>query len=473
MDSLIKVTIDDVEREVPSGLRVADVLSLLGLEIPRFFYFGHGEKVVDEIFFVETDGIATDAIHSDIRENMEIKTRSDKINSEIKAAFEVLLNGIHIGFICPTGKKEEMQILLKNCNLDTDTFPIFEEDGWVYIYIPGKDITGLRETDPYYFICYGIRPEEVFSQKKLARISEIIQDTSADVYLMIDRRGSEQLSELLGIPKTRVCDQGLATSIKHLGFKGINDIRRGLKIKALEEADELIKRLSQNADGRKAILPLISVPAYGLYRHFRTHFEQFQQYLSIVKSSFDLESVILKMENDHKCVTVGVCGDLEEGTLMEEEMTDTDFLMSPKEFATLARGHLDLSSVIEQPVNQTVEDEQGIPVYSAFDAFCELLTSTMSKDLTRFHLSENTEEIVLEIKGRRFSAVIGHGKESISEVAVMLEKDPSRFDLIEICEDTVLWNHTGFSLVKDREVNELYQKYLKAPGSDEVKRTLE
>jgi hypothetical protein len=465
---------DGEERKIQAGLTVAEVFSGLGLDIPCFLYFRKNEKRVKTISYVEIDGLATEPSEVVIQENMNIQSFGDKINMEFKAILEALAKGLYRGIICPTEKLEECQKFLKNCGLDSDNFSVSEEDGSAFIFFPGMDISGSPEYSIYDFIYYEIQPEEFFGHRKWKRISDILQNTTIDTYLLIDRKSYDQMAEVLHLPQETLSGSALEKVLKTLGFKGIMNVERGLKIKLMEETEELIRRLSLKVDNQDTTLPLISFSSFGLFRYFQASFENFSKYISSVKSPFDLETMLIKKMYVTKCATVGIYGDLDDGLLMEEEITDTDFVLTVKEFAKYALGQLDIESMLGQSKLHSTESsgESHCPQpYSVLGTFSELMTGQGQDSLTYVRMSENILKTELEIRGHRFSAVIGHGREAFGEIVEILEQNPSSIDLIEISEDLFIQDNPSPSLVKDQEVNDLYKKYLTSPGNSCVRKS--
>ena len=342
LKSKIKVTIDNVEFEVPYGTTILDAARMIGIKIPTLCY--HDNLCIAgvcRICVVEVDGQSI--LHAScaypITSPMVIQTHTKKIRQARRHILDLMLSE-HQGecYSCCRNGHCELETLAQEYGIDFYRFghevkTVFGRDDSGHSIVRDMDkcilcrrciraCIDLQEVGVYHVMNRG--RETMVSTFMNQPMSNVVciscgqcinhcptgalhsKDFSEDVWAAIDDPRKHvviqtapapraAIGECFGLKPGQALTFELNTAIKHCGFHKVFDTNFAADLTIVEEGAELIQRLHSALVKKEPVrLPLFTSCSPGWVKYIEYFYPEMLEYLSSAKSPQQMFGAIIK-----------------------------------------------------------------------------------------------------------------------------------------------------------------------------------
>ncbi len=342
LKSMVKVTIDNVDVEVPYGTTILDAARMIGIKIPTLCY--HDDLCIAgvcRICVVEVDGQRTlhTACSYPITSPMVIRTHTKKIRQARRHILDLMLSE-HQGecYSCCRNGHCELQVLAQEYGIDFYRFghevkTVFGRDDSGYSIVRDMDkcilcrrciraCIDLQEVGVYHVLsrgketyvgtfmnqpmsdivciscgqCINHCPTGALHSKDLSEeIWAAIDDPKKHVVIQTAPAPRAAIGECFGLKAGTALTFELNTAIRHCGFAKVFDTNFAADLTIVEEGTELIQRLyGKLAGGEPVHLPLFTSCSPGWIKYIEHFYPEMLDYLSSAKSPQQMFGTVIK-----------------------------------------------------------------------------------------------------------------------------------------------------------------------------------
>ena len=495
----VNIKIEGVPFEVEAGLTILEAAKICGFEIPSLCAFNHGEcsKGSCRVCLVEVAG-ARSLIASCIQpvwEGMEISISSPKATSARRASVELLLsnhnkncqqcdkNGqcelLHVAKL--TGARDDMYkgaqtptsidrltpsivrdtskcILCGRCverckNAHGLGILGFEKRGFNTIVAPAEDRSFANSPCILCGQCVSVCPTGALME--VSEIDKVDQAMKNGKFVVVQTAPAVRatLGEEFGMPIGSLVTGKMVSALKRLGFKKVFDTNFGADLTIMEEASELIDRIT---NGGK--LPMITSCSPGWVNYAELNYGELLPHLSSCKSPHEMFGAILK---SYYCEKIGVdpkdmfvvsimpCTakkyEKDRPELAKDGIKDVDAVLTTRELAKLIRrSGINFVKLPDSDFDNDVVGEYtgagvifgttgGVMEAALRTAMFKLTGRELEKvELTEVRGFTGIKEATYNFNGLEINVAVAHGMKNAKVLLDQIKEGTSKYHFIEI-----------------------------------------
>jgi len=244
----------------------------------------------------------------------------------------------------------------------------------------------------------------------------------------------------------------LVTGLKRLGFKKVFDTNFAADLTIMEEATELVKRVTNNGT-----LPMFTSCCPGWVKYIEQNRPQLLDHISTCKSPHEMEGAILKTyyakkmgldPKDIYVVSIMPCTvkkfESERPELKEDHYTDVDAVLTTRELVRLFNmSGIDFNDLPETEFDNPLGESTGAAaIFGTSGGVMEAALRTAyyfisGKELDKLELqevrgSEGVRSATVPINGMNVNVAIVNGIGNVGPVLDAIEKGQSEYHFIEV-----------------------------------------
>ena len=335
MENLIKLTIDNIEVNVPSGSTILEAAKLAGIKIPTLCYLkGINEIGACRVCLVEAEGarsLLASCVHP-ATNGMVVKTNSKVVRDARRSTVELILSNHNRDCLtCSRNKKCELQTVSDELNINNVSFEGETHFGeiddssasivrdqskcilcgrCVSVCKNDQDIGILdftnrgfetevspafnRSLDETPCIkcgqCVTVCPVAALREKEnVEDVLNALEDPSKHVVVQTAPAVRAALGEEFGYPIGTGVTGKMVSALKRLGFDKVYDTNFGADLTIMEEGHELLDRIQNNG-----VLPMITSCSPGWVNYCEHFYPELLPNLSSCKSPQQMVGAIVK-----------------------------------------------------------------------------------------------------------------------------------------------------------------------------------
>ncbi|MCG8471001.1 MAG: [FeFe] hydrogenase, group A [Desulfobacterales bacterium] len=573
----ISLTIDDKRIEVPEGTTVLDAAKGLGVSVPALCHMDlagigfHSSNASCRLCVVEVEGRGNlaPACTTKVCENMVVKTHTPRVLNARRVNLELLLSDHPKDCLsCAKAGACELQDLAANMGIrqisfegefsthekDTSSFSIVREPdkcvmcrrcenicrevqgvgvltavnrGFDSVVVTAfdRDITETNCT--FCGQCVAVCPTGALSEKdETSKVIRALADPSKKVVVQVAPAIRTALGECFGMKPGTLVTGKLAAALRRLEFDYVFDTDFAADLTIMEEASELLSRITKFLGGDKGVkLPILTSCCPAWVNHLEKQFPDLLEYPSSAKSPMQMFGAIAKSYLAEKIevkreemvvVSVMPCV-AKKAECAREELAvdgnpDVDITITTRELAALIkRFNIDFHSLPEEDFDAPLGESTGAAVIFGTTGG---VIEAAARSAYEFHTGktlENVEfntlrgfegirEATIDFDGTQIRLGIAHGLKNARTLMEQIRRGESAYHAIEVMacpggciggggqpfhkgdeaiirarQKAIYTEDAGKTLRKSHEnpyIQELYEKYLGKPLGEKAHKLL-
>ena len=497
--ALINIKIEGVPYQVEEGLTILEAAKACGYEIPSLCAFNHGEcnNGSCRVCLVEATGargLVASCVYP-VSEGMEIKISTPKASAARRASVELLLSNhsmkcqqceknekcelLHVARL--TGAREDMFAGEKTPTTFDDVTPSivrdtskcvlcgrciarcknahglsvlgFENRGFNTIVAPAENRNFDKSPCIMCGQCVSVCPTGALMEK--SEIDKVDAAMKAGKYVVVQTAPAvraalgEEFGMKIGTPVTGK----MVAALKRLGFKKVFDTNYAADLTIMEEATELLSRITNGG-----ALPMITSCSPGWINYAEYNYGDLLDHLSSCKSPHEMFGAILKTyyaekngidPKDMYVVSIMPCtakkGEKEREQLITNGLKDVDAVLTTRELGRLIkRAGINFAKLPDEEFdNDIVGDYTGAGViFGVTGGVMEAALRTAYFTLTgkehemiKFEAVrgfDGIKEASLELNGMTVNIAVAHGMKNAKVLLDEIKAGTSKYHFIEI-----------------------------------------
>ena len=497
--SKVNIKIEGIPFEVEAGLTILEAAKICGFEIPSLCAFNHGEcsKGSCRVCLVEATGargLVASCVYP-VAEGMEITISSPKATSARRTSVELLLsnhnkncqqcekNGncelLHVAKI--TGARDDVYqgaqtqttvdrispsivrdtskcILCGRCverckNAHGLGILGFEKRGFETIVAPAENRSFAKSPCILCGQCVSVCPTGALME--VSEIDKVDEAMKQGKYVVVQTAPAVRaaLGEEFGMPIGTLVTGKMVSALKRLGFKKVFDTNFAADLTIMEEATELLGRIS---DGGK--LPMITSCSPGWVNYAEYNYGDLLGHLSSCKSPHEMFGAILKSyycekngidPKDMFVVSIMPCTakkyEKARPELSVDGLQDVDAVLTTRELGKLIkRSGINFAKLPDSEFdNDVVGDYTGAGViFGTTGGVMEAALRTAAFKLTGEELSKvelaevrglkGIKEASYTLGGKTVNIAVAHGMKNAKVLLDEIRAGNSKYHFIEI-----------------------------------------
>ena len=495
----VHIKIEGVPYEVEAGLTILEAAKICGYEIPSLCAFNHGEcsRGSCRVCLVEATGargLVASCVYP-VAEGMEITISSPKAVEARRTSVELLLsnhnvncqqcdkNGycelLHVAKV--TGAREGMyqgaktpvtvDKLTPSIKRDTSKCILcgrciercknahglsvlgFEKRGFNTIVAPAENRSFANSPCILCGQCVSVCPTGALME--VSEIDKVDAAMKAGKYVVVQTAPAVRaaLGEEFGMPIGTAVTGKMAAALRRLGFKKVFDTNFGADLTIMEEANELIARITEGG-----VLPMITSCSPGWVNYAEYYYGDLLPHLSSCKSPHEMFGAILKSyyceknginPDDMFVVSVMPCTakkyEKERPQLVTNGRKDVDAVLTTRELGKLIkRAGINFNKLPDEDFDyDVVGDYTGAGViFGATGGVMEAALRTAAYKLSGEELKnvelhevrglEGIKEAEYNIAGNKIKVAVAHGMKNAKVLLDQIKEGTSEYQFIEI-----------------------------------------
>ncbi len=496
----VNIKIEGYDYKVEKGLTILEAAKKCGYEIPTLCKFNAGgcSSASCRVCLVEVVGspkLVTSCVYP-VTEGMEIKISTARASNARRTSVELIMsnhnknctqcskNGkcelLHVAQI--TGARENKFegahsesfydeitpsivrdtskcVLCGRCvEVCKNTHGIgilaFEKRGFETVVAPAFNRSLAESPCLLCGQCVNVCPTGALMEK--SEIALVDEAFLAKKYMVVQAAPAVRaaLGEEFGMPIGTTVTGKMVAALKRLGFNKVFDVNYGADLTIMEEASELIYRVSN-----KGLLPMITSCSPGWVNYAEYFYPELIDHLSSCKSPHQMQGAITKsyfaekMGVDPKdifVVSIMPCvakkQEKERPQNAVEGLKDVDAVLTTRELGTLIkRAGIQFTKLPDEQFDQDLLGEySGAGVIfgvtgGVMEAACRtaynMLTNKETDSLLEFtpvRGFEGVKEASLDIDGLVVNVAVAHGMKNAKVLLEQIKKGESKYHFIEI-----------------------------------------
>lgn len=495
----VNIKIEGIPFEVDAGLTILEAAKQCGFEIPSLCAFNHGEcsKGSCRVCLVEATGargLVASCVYP-VAEGMEITISSPKATAARRTSVELLLsnhnkncqqcekNGkcelLHVAKV--TGARDDMYLgaqtpvtvdrLTPSIVRDTSKCILcgrcvercknahglgvlgFEKRGFNTIVAPAEDRSFANSPCILCGQCVSVCPTGALME--VSEIEKVDAAFKAGKYVVVQTAPAVRaaLGEEFDMPIGTLVTGKMVSALKRLGFKKVFDTNFGADLTIMEEATELLSRVTN-----KGVLPMITSCSPGWVNYAEYYYGDLLPHLSSCKSPHEMFGAILKSyyaekngidPKDMFVVSIMPCTakkyEKERPELSVNGLRDVDAVLTTRELGKLIkRSGINFAKLPDSEFdNDIVGDYTGAGViFGTTGGVMEAALRTAAFKLTGEELKavdlhevrgfEGIKEASYNLAGLEVKVAVAHGMKNAKVLLDQIREGNSPYHFIEI-----------------------------------------
>ena len=495
----VNIKIEGIPFEVDAGLTILEAAKQCGFEIPSLCAFNHGEcsKGSCRVCLVEATGargLVASCVYP-VAEGMEITISSPKATAARRTSVELLLsnhnkncqqcekNGkcelLHVAKV--TGARDDMYLgaqtpvtvdrLTPSIVRDTSKCILcgrcvercknahglgvlgFEKRGFNTIVAPAEDRSFANSPCILCGQCVSVCPTGALME--VSEIEKVDAAFKAGKYVVVQTAPAVRaaLGEEFDMPIGTLVTGKMVSALKRLGFKKVFDTNFGADLTIMEEATELLSRVTN-----KGVLPMITSCSPGWVNYAEYYYGDLLPHLSSCKSPHEMFGAILKSyyaekngidPKDMFVVSIMPCTakkyEKERPELSVNGLRDVDAVLTTRELGKLIkRSGINFAKLPDSEFdNDIVGDYTGAGViFGTTGGVMEAALRTAAFKLTGEELKavdlhevrgfEGIKEASYNFAGLEVKVAVAHGMKNAKVLLDQIREGNSPYHFIEI-----------------------------------------
>ena len=496
----VNIKIEGIPFQVEAGLTILEAAKQCGFEIPSLCAFNHGEcsQGSCRVCLVEATGargLVASCVYP-VAEGMEITISSPKATAARRTSVELLLsnhnkncqqcekNGncelLHVANI--TGAREDMYVgeqtertvdrLTPSIMRDTSKCILcgrcvercksahgigilgFERRGFKTIVAPAENRSFADSPCLLCGQCVTVCPTGALME--VSEIDKVDEAMKAGKYVVVQTAPAVRaaLGEEFGMPIGTLVTGKMAAALRRLGFKKVYDTNFGADLTIMEEANELLDRVTSGG-----VLPMITSCSPGWVNYAEYFYGDLLPHLSSCKSPHEMFGAILKSyycerngidPKDMFVVSVMPCTakkyeKTRKALASVQGLPDVDAVLTTRELGKLIkRSGINFAKLPDEPFDtDIVGDYTGAGViFGATGGVMEAALRTAVFKLTGKEAEpielkdvrglEGIKEASYELNGTTVNVAVAHGMKNAKVLLDEIRAGKSKYQFIEI-----------------------------------------
>ncbi len=495
----VNIKIEGIPYEVEEGLTILEAAKICGYEIPSLCAFNHGEcsRGSCRVCLVEATGargLVASCVYP-VAEGMEITISSPKATAARRTSVELLLSNhnvncqqcekndycelLHVAKI--TGAREGMfqgektpatvDMLTPSIKRDTSKCILcgrciercknahglsvlgFEKRGFKTYVSPAENRSFANSPCILCGQCVSVCPTGALLE--VSEIDKVDAAMKAGKYVVVQTAPAVRaaLGEVFGLPIGTAVTGKMVAALRRLGFKKVFDTNFGADLTIMEEANELLDRITNGG-----VLPMITSCSPGWINYCEYYYGDLIPHLSSCKSPHEMFGAILKSyycekhginPEDMFVVSVMPCTakkyEKERPQLVTNGLKDVDAVLTTRELGKLIkRSGINFNKLPDEEFDMDiVGDYTGAGViFGATGGVMEAALRTAVYKLSGEELKhvefkevrglEGIKEATYNVAGKEIKVAVAHGMKNAKVLLDQIREGKSEYQFIEI-----------------------------------------
>ena len=495
----VNIKIEGIPYEVEEGLTILEAAKICGYEIPSLCAFNHGEcsRGSCRVCLVEATGargLVASCVYP-VAEGMEITISSPKATAARRTSVELLLSNhnvncqqcekndycelLHVAKI--TGAREGMfqgektpatvDMLTPSIKRDTSKCILcgrciercknahglsvlgFEKRGFKTYVSPAENRSFANSPCILCGQCVSVCPTGALLE--VSEIDKVDAAMKAGKYVVVQTAPAVRaaLGEEFGLPIGTAVTGKMVAALRRLGFKKVFDTNFGADLTIMEEANELLDRITNGG-----VLPMITSCSPGWINYCEYYYGDLIPHLSSCKSPHEMFGAILKSyycekhginPEDMFVVSVMPCTakkyEKERPQLVTNGLKDVDAVLTTRELGKLIkRSGINFNKLPDEEFDMDiVGDYTGAGViFGATGGVMEAALRTAVYKLSGEELKhvefkevrglEGIKEATYNVAGKEIKVAVAHGMKNAKVLLDQIREGKSEYQFIEI-----------------------------------------
>ena len=497
--ALVNIKIEGIPFQVEAGLTILEAAKKCGFEIPSLCAYNHGEcsRGSCRVCLVEATGargLVASCVYP-VAEGMEITISSPKATAARRASVELLLSNhnkncqecdkneqcelLHVAQI--TGAREDIYSgaktpvsidrLTPSVMRDTSKCVLcgrcvercknahglsvlgFEKRGFNTIVAPAGNRSFAESPCLLCGQCVSVCPTGALMEG--SEIDKLDAAMKAGKYVVVQTAPAVRaaLGEEFGMPIGTLVTGKMVAALRRLGFKKVFDTNFAADLTIMEEATELLTRVSEGG-----VLPMITSCSPGWINYAEYYYGDLLDHVSTCKSPHQMMGAVLKHywaekhgidPKDMFVVSIMPCtakkGEKERDQLVTDGLKDVDCVLTTRELGKLIkRSGIRFDRLPdEQFDNDVVGDYSGAGViFGVTGGVMEAALRTAAVKLTGGEVDslvfsgvrgfEGVKEASYTLGGLEIKVAVAHGMKNAKVLLDQIREGTSPYTFIEI-----------------------------------------
>lgn len=497
-EEMITLTIDGIEVKAKQGMTILEAARTVGIDIPTLCFLKEINEVGEcRMCLVEVEGMrgfATSCIQK-VQDGMVVHTNTPAVVDARKVVLDLILSNHKIDCLkCVRSGNCELQKVSKQLNVQDieftgemkheeidDLSPSIVRDPDKCILcgrcvstckkvqeigaiersnrgfetcistVGGKSLNDVNCT--FCGQCIMNCPTGALHEKEtIDEVWEKLRDPETTVIVQTAPAVRASLGEEFDMPIGTNVEGKMVTALKRLGFDKVFDTNTGADFTIMEEANEFIKRFSENDT-----LPMITSCCPGWVKFAEMNYPELLPHLSSCKSPHEMFGALLKSYYAEKenldpnkmyvvsvmpCIAKKFEGKREE--LSNDGMQDVDNVITTRELARMIKqANIDLSKLPDDKFDDPMGEATGAAaIFGTTGGVMEAALRTAQDRLTGENLQQIDFEAVrgekgikratVEVAGKQIKVVVASGLANARKIMEEIKSGEADYQFVEI-----------------------------------------
>lgn len=290
------------------------------------------------------------------------------------------------------------------------------------------------------------------TKDSVSAVEKVLLDKNKTVVFQFAPSVRTSIGEEFGMPYGAVVTDKLVVGMKQLGADKVFDVSVGADFTTIEEADELIERITENKS-----MPMFTSCCPGWVKYIEFYRPEYIPHLTTVRSPQIILGGIIKTYwakkehiNPKKVCVISIMPCVSKKYEIERKQTRigrmkaVDYVITTRELASLFRkNNINLKTIKPQKADNPLGEPTGAGIiYGASGGVMESALRTAYAKLTHKALAkidfknvrglEGFRKATVTIAGKKLKIAVVNGLANAKKVLEELDKDPKIYDYVEI-----------------------------------------
>ena len=497
-EEMITLTIDGIEVKAKQGMTILEAARTIGIDIPTLCFLKDINEVGEcRMCLVEVEGMrgfATSCIQK-VAEGMVVHTNTPAIVEARKTVLDLILSNHKIDCLkCVRSGNCELQKVSKQLNVQDiefegemkhqdidDLSPSIVRDPDKCILCGRcvatckkvQEIGAIERSNRGFETCISTVDNKslndvnctfcgqcimncptgaLHEKETIDEVWEKLRDPEITVIVQTAPAVRASIGEEFDMPIGTNAEGKMVAALKRLGFNKVFDTNTGADFTIMEEANEFIKRFSENDT-----IPMITSCCPGWVKFAEMNYPELLPHLSSCKSPHEMFGALLKSYYAEKegldpkkmyvvsvmpCIAKKFEGKREE--LSNDGMQDVDNVITTRELARMIKqANIDLSKLPDEKFDDPMGEATGAAaIFGTTGGVMEAALRTAQDTLTGQNLQDINFEAVrgekgikratVEVAGKEIKIVVASGLGNARKIMEEIKSGEADYQFVEI-----------------------------------------